>query len=148
MIVSGLLALLASTLFAGAAIYITLVEHPARLECGTELAATVFGPSYRRAALMQAGLALAASVAGLAAGLTHGHWLWYLGTTLIFAVVPFTFVVIMPTNKRLLDPARQAAAEDTPALLLRWGRLHAVRSLLSVMAVAAFATGLSCQPAA
>jgi hypothetical protein len=39
---------LAATLFGGAAIYITLVEHPARMVCGTQLAATVFGPSYRR----------------------------------------------------------------------------------------------------
>ena len=105
MILPGLLALLASTLFAGAAIYINLVEHPARLECGTALAATVFGPSYRRAAVMQASLALAASLAGLTAGLMHGQWLWYCSAALIFAVVPFTFVVIMPTNKRPLDPA-------------------------------------------
>jgi hypothetical protein len=47
-------ALLPATLFAGAAIYVTLVEYPARMQCGTELAATVFGPSYRRAAVMQA----------------------------------------------------------------------------------------------
>lgn len=48
-----LVAILASTLFTGAAIYINLVEHPARMECGTALAATVFGPNYRRAAVMQ-----------------------------------------------------------------------------------------------
>jgi hypothetical protein len=52
-----LVATLCAGLFAGAAIYITLVEHPARLECGTDLAVTEFGPSYRRAAIMQASLA-------------------------------------------------------------------------------------------
>ena len=40
-----LIATLCAGLFAGAAIYITLVEHPARLECGTVLAATEFGTS-------------------------------------------------------------------------------------------------------
>lgn len=33
-------AILATTIFAGAAIYINLVEHPARMGCSTELAAT------------------------------------------------------------------------------------------------------------
>ena len=42
------LAILATALFAGAAIYINVAEHPARMECGTALAATVFGLSYRR----------------------------------------------------------------------------------------------------
>jgi hypothetical protein len=40
-------AILTAALFSGAAIYINLVEHPARMECGTEFAASVFGPSYR-----------------------------------------------------------------------------------------------------
>ncbi|HWP91979.1 MAG TPA: hypothetical protein VNN20_07270 [Thermodesulfobacteriota bacterium] len=44
------LAVLTAVLFTGAAIYINLVEHPARMECETELATTVFGPSYKRAA--------------------------------------------------------------------------------------------------
>jgi hypothetical protein len=38
-------AILTATLFSGAAVYVNLVEHPARMECGTLLAATVFGPS-------------------------------------------------------------------------------------------------------
>ena len=54
-------------LFAGAAIYVNLVEHPARMECGTEIAATEFSPSYRRAAVMQASLA----ATGLGGGLVH-----------------------------------------------------------------------------
>jgi len=45
------IAVLAATLFTGAAIYINVAEHPARMECGTVVAATVFGPSYRRAAV-------------------------------------------------------------------------------------------------
>ena len=60
-------AVLAALLFSGAAIYINLAEHPARMECGTQLAATVFGPSYRRAAVMQIILALAATIAGISA---------------------------------------------------------------------------------
>jgi len=43
-----LVALLCTGLFAGAAIYVSLVEHPARLECGPALAIAEFGPSYRR----------------------------------------------------------------------------------------------------
>ena len=58
-------------LFAGAAIYISLVEHPARLECGTELATTEFGPSYRRAAVMQTSLA--------AIGFVCAIWAWLAG---------------------------------------------------------------------
>ncbi len=34
--VFGLIALVAATLFAGAALYITLVEHPARMGLGDE----------------------------------------------------------------------------------------------------------------
>jgi hypothetical protein len=41
----------AAGLFAGAAVYVTAVEHPARVECGQVLAIKEFGPSYRRAAV-------------------------------------------------------------------------------------------------
>ena len=62
-----LVALLCTGLFAGAAIYITFVEHPARLECGSALALTEFRPSYRRAAVLQAALAAAGCLAALGA---------------------------------------------------------------------------------
>ncbi|MPZ19989.1 MAG: hypothetical protein GEV06_19045 [Luteitalea sp.] len=55
------LATLCTGVFAGAAIYITLVEHPARLASGTAAAIAEFRPSYRRAAPMQASLRLPVS---------------------------------------------------------------------------------------
>ena len=116
--------ILTCSLFAGAAIYINLVEHPARLECGPELASTVFGPSYRRAALMQASLAMLATVSGVGVVLAGGPRLWLAGAVLIFLVVPFTFLVIMSTNKQLLDPERDRTTAETEALLRRWGSLH------------------------
>src|SRR2546425_8941666 len=39
----SLLATVCAGLFSGAAIYVNLVEHPARLSCGTELAVKEFG---------------------------------------------------------------------------------------------------------
>ena len=127
-----LLAVLASTLFAGASIYINLVEHPARLSCGTEIAAKQWAPSYKRATVMQVSLALIATGAGVVRGVVGGGWIWYLAAVLIFAVIPFTAIVVLPTNKRLLAPGRDLRSAETRQLLERWGQLHAVRSALSL----------------
>lgn len=128
------LAVLAATLFTGAAIYINLVEHPARMECGTGLAATEFGPSYRRASVMQVILAIAATIGGAGAWLTGGSRLWLLGALLIFAVIPYTLIVVMPSNRKLLDPGLDRTSETTHRLLQTWNKLHAVRSLLALLA--------------
>ena len=124
-----LIATLCAGLFAGAAVYITLVEHPARLECGTALAATEFGPSYRRATLLQASLAAVGFLAALIAWIRAGELPVLLGGTLLGLVIPFTLIVILPTNKRLLDPRLDRGSAEAAALLERWGKLHAVRSV-------------------
>ena len=69
-------ATLSTTLFCGAAIYINLVEHPARMGCDTKTAAMVWAPSYRRATVMQATLAILGFVGGTAAWWTSGHTSW------------------------------------------------------------------------
>jgi hypothetical protein len=121
-------------LFAGAAVYITLVEHPARLECGTELAATEFGPSYRRASWMQASLATGGFLAALVAAFQRHALLMLVGGVLLGAVIPFTLLVMLPTNQRLLAQGLDRGSAEAAELLARWGRLHAVRSVLAVVA--------------
>jgi len=128
------LATVCAGLFAGAAIYITFVEHPARLECGTELAATVFGPSYRRAAIMQASLAAVGLAAAVVAWAQGRGLIVLAGGLLLGLVIPFTLLVILPTNQRLLDPGLDRRSPETARLLVRWGRLHAVRSAVAGLA--------------
>ena len=125
-----ILATLAAGLFAGAAIYITAVEHPARLACGAELAVLEFAPSYHLATLIQAPLALVGCAAGIVAGWQRSDLVLALAATLLGAVVPFTLAIMLPTNKRLLNPELDAGSTAALALLVRWGRLHAVRSVL------------------
>jgi uncharacterized membrane protein len=129
-----LTAVLASTLFTGAAVYISAVEHPARLSCGTELAATEWTPSYKRATVMQVSLALIAGLSGIVRSVQGGGPLWASASLTLLAVIPFTLIVIRPTNNQLLDPRRDRGSDETRHLLTTWGRLHGVRSLLSVAA--------------
>ena len=128
------IATLSTTLFAGASIYINFVEHPARMGCDTKTAATVWAPSYKRATVMQASLAVIGCLSGLAVGVLGGGVMWLVGALFIGLVVPFTFIAIMPTNKQLLMPGRDLASNETRALLEKWNKLHAVRSVLSFIA--------------
>jgi len=130
-----LLATFCAALFAGAALYVNLVEHPARLEAGTVAAIREWRPSYRRATVLQASLA----VAGLLAAV--GAWIQGRGTAVLMAgltlgfVVPFTLVIIFPTNRRLSDRALDEGSGDAAALLAKWNRLHAVRSVAALVAL-------------
>ena len=129
-----LIATLCAGLFAGAAIYITLVEHPARMECGSVLAATQFGLSYRRATVMQASLAALGFLAAVVAWMQGRGVAVLLGGVLLGIVIPFTLIVILPTNQQLLDPGLDRTSTHAAGLLRRWGRLHAVRCGASALA--------------
>ena len=136
--IAGYVAVLACGLFAGAAVYISLVEHPARMECGVEIAATEFPPSYRRASVIQASLAAVGLVSSIAAWLARASFLWVVAGVLLGSVIPFMLIVILPTNKQLLNPALNRQSAETGRLLARWGTLHAVRSVLSGLALLLF----------
>jgi hypothetical protein len=129
------IALLSCSLFTGAAVYISLVEHPARMECGVEIALAEFSPSYRRATVMQATSAAVGMISSIAAWLAGATFWWLAGGIVLGAVIPFTLIVILPTNKQLLSPALDRQPAQTERLLAIWGALHAVRSILSALAL-------------
>jgi len=133
-----IMATLACGIFTGAAIYINLVEHPARMKCGTTLAATEFGPSYHRAAVMQASLAAVGSIIAMAAWWMGSSSWWLVGGIFLFAVIPFTLIVVMPINKKLLCPDLDKDSDLAHGLLTTWNRLHAVRTFLSFIAFLIF----------
>lgn len=136
--IAEFVAVLSCSLFAGAAIYISLVEHPARMECGVEAAATEFPPSYRRATIMQATCAALGLLSSIAAWLAGASFWWLVAGVLLGSVIPFTLIVILPTNKRLLSPTLDRRSLEAERLLARWNALHAVRSVLSGLALLLF----------
>src|SRR5262249_60147631 len=93
------------------------------------------------AAVLQVVLAAVGFLAAVGAWLRSGHIGLLIGGLLLGAVVPFTIVVIFPTNRRLLVPGLDPQSAEALVLLVRWGRLHAVRSVLSALA---FGTLLVC----
>jgi hypothetical protein len=129
------LAVLTAGLFAGAALYINLAEQPARLTLETRQAVLQWGPSYQRATWLQAPLAVVSCICGITVWLLAGDRGWLVGALLIGAVVPVTLLVIMPTNRQLLDDKRDPASPAARTLLVRWGHLHALRTVLSLAGV-------------
>ena len=66
-----------------------------------------------------------------------------IGALLIVANWPWTLLGILPINKALMATDLAEAGADTRTLLLKWNRLHAVRTVLGVLAVVAFLIALS-----
>ena len=139
---AGLLALTVAALFTGAAIYVSFVEQPARLDLDPPAMLRQWQPSYTRGAIMQASLAVISCGLGIVAFIATFKWHWLLGAALIIAPWPYTMFVIMPTNKALKATLPEQANQDTYNLVRQWGLLHAVRTLLGLGAVGAYLLAL------
>ena len=139
--VTKLLATFCSGVFFGAALYISFVQHPAALETGSDFARRFFRPMYRRAAVLQASLALVGCASAIAAYLGGADERWLAAAVLIGSVVPFTLIVIKPVNDALLQ--NRDAASEVGVLLTRWGYLHWARTVASGLAFLLFLSGFN-----
>ena len=138
---AGLVALMLAAIFAGAALYVSFVEHPARAALDDPAALTEWQPSYKRGAVMQAGLAVIAFLAGLAAWWQTGGLLFLAGAVFQILPWPWTLLVIMPTNRALLALHPGQAGPQSRALLEKWGRLHGMRTALGCAAALSYLAG-------
>jgi hypothetical protein len=134
----GLLALIASAIFGGVALYVNIVEQPARLSLDDSALLAEWKPSYKRGAAMQAPLALVGFVLGLLAWWQTSHPGFLIGAMAIIAPWPWTLIGIKPTNDRLLATDPDKAGPQTRALIVKWGAIHGVRTALGALATVAF----------
>jgi hypothetical protein len=136
--VFGLLALIASAIFAGAAFYINFAEQPARLSLDDRALLTEWKPSYKRGAAMQAPLAVIGFLFGMLAWWRIEHIGFLIGAIMIIAPWPWTLIVIKPINDGLLAIDPDKAGPQARTLIVKWGGVHAVRTVLGGLATAAF----------
>lgn len=70
--------------FFGAAVYISVGQHPAALAADGVVPARLFTPMYRRAAPMQATLAVIGGISGLITWVIGFAWGWLVGGIVLF----------------------------------------------------------------
>ncbi|MBR0696225.1 DUF1772 domain-containing protein [Bradyrhizobium lablabi] len=138
---SGLLALMVAAIFTGAALYVNMVEQPARLTLDDRALLAEWKPSYRRGFAMQAPLALIGCILGLIAWWQALHPGFLIGAVAMIAPWPWTIFVIKPTNDALLATEFDQAGPQSRALVVKWGGLHGVRTVLGAIGTLAYLWG-------
>ncbi|MCI4680527.1 DUF1772 domain-containing protein [Rhodoblastus acidophilus] len=135
---SGVLALVFAAAFAGAALYLVLVEQPARLALDDSSMIREWAPSDRRGFALLGGLAVLAALAGLAAFGQNSDIRWLIGALIVLASWPYTFFVIVPLNNRLLATSAARPDADAREIVTFWGQLEWGLFALGVVATAVF----------
>ena len=138
MFITEFLALFFCGVFFGAAVYISIAQHPAAMQAGVQVASTFFAPMYHRAAPMQITAALVGTVAGFVQWYLGGNLLWLVGAITLVLVIPFTLLFMKSINDQLLNPEAQLSEQDAKALLDNWAQRHAVRSIVSGVSFAVY----------
>jgi hypothetical protein len=140
---AGYLALTTAAIFTGAAFYINFAEQPARLSLDDRSLLAEWKPAYKRGYSMQATLAILGFLLGVLSWWLTGKLAFAAGAVLMLANWPWTILGIMPTNKVLMATELADAGAHTRTLLVKWNKLHAVRTGLAGLAVVAFLVALS-----
>jgi Domain of unknown function (DUF1772) len=133
----GPFALALAAAFSGAALYVNLVEQPARLALDDQAILNEWTPSDRWGVALLAGLSLLSAVFGLVAYFESQDVRWAIGALLIIMSWPYTYFAMSPLNDQILTLApRDVGAARV--LVRQWGRLEYGQTALGVVASAAF----------
>ena len=133
----GPLALCFAGAFTGAALYLNLVEQPARLALDDIAMLKEWRPSDRRGFALMAVLALLAGAFGLGEWLATHDVRWAAGALAALVTWPYVYFALAPMNDRILT---LTAADDgaARAFIRAWGRLEIGQTALGAASCAAF----------
>ena len=133
-------ALFCGALFAGAATYVSLVEHPTMTEGGLKLEGIYLLTSHPRPVVFQTFFGTVGSLSGILAGLTGGSIWWSAGGAVLAAVTLLQVFAVMPLSRRILAIDPQSDIRHAAPLFEKLARLHAVQCLAGLAALFVFIT--------
>lgn len=135
-------------IFAGAAAYISFSDVPALNKSGPNELWRFFPYMYSNAAKMQGSLAAISGTTGLIYSyriVDSSPFLgkvWLGGALCFIGIIPYTVLVMMPTNKRIIQSNKTLENEaEREALLTKWSNLHLVRTVVSFVGFGAMVYG-------
>ena len=139
----GLFAFSVASLFLGAALYINVVEQPARLALDARSMVREWVPSNRRAFVMLSSLAIISAILAYIDFARTGDVRWIIGGTVILANLPYAHYVIVPVNIWLCAIPPDAARSAARDLMRDWGLLEWGQAAIGLGAYCVFAWALA-----
>jgi hypothetical protein len=134
-----LLAFAAACAFLGAALYVNIVEQPARLALDASSVIREWTSSNRRGFVMLATLAVVSALSGYGQYVRTGDVRWLIGGTIILASWPYAYFVMTPVNILLYGVRRNAPASTIHELMRDWGLLEWAQTAIGLAAASMFA---------
>ena len=132
------IALLCCALFAGAALYVSLVEQPAIAAGGAQATGAYVLLAQPRPMFFHTFFASVGALAGITAGVTGGVILWLAGGLVLTFATMFQLAVVLPETRRLFKADLIADPEKATDVLTRLTKLHAVQSITGLVALSMF----------
>jgi len=133
----GSLALVLAAAFSGAALYVNLVEQPARLALEDQAMLNEWTPSDRRGVALMAGLSLLSAALGLVAYFASQDVRWAIGALIVILAWPYTFFAMAPLNNQILTLAPRDIGAAR-ALVRQWGQLEYGQTAIGLAACAVY----------
>jgi Domain of unknown function (DUF1772) len=134
----GLFAFAAASAFLGAALYINVVEQPARLRLDSSSSVREWTPSNRRGFMMLAVLAVVSALLAYMDFARGGDVRWTIGGVLILASWPYAYFVMAPVNIWLYTIPPRASASTIRELMREWGLLEWGQTAIGLLAWCVF----------
>jgi hypothetical protein len=138
----GLLAFAAACAFVGAALYINIVEQPARLTLGPHSMVREWTLSNRRSFVLLSTFAVLSAVAAYIHYGLNGDVRWTIGGTVILSSWPYAYFVIVPVNIWLYVLPPDRARSTVRKLMRDWGLLEWGHTAIGLVACSIFAWAL------
>jgi hypothetical protein len=130
----GLIAFAAACTFLGAALYITVVEQPARLALSPDAMVKEWQPSHRRGFVMLSVIALLAAVLAYADFATSRDVRLLAGGTVMLASWLYAFFVVVPVDVMIFSLPTGRARAAARALMREWGLLEWGQTVIAAAA--------------
>ena len=122
----------------GIALTASVVVHPILILIKPSSAIEVFKPFFDKTHIIVLVMSITVSLLALVASIISGNWWWFSISMIMHLNGPYTIIMMMPLNRRLMAEDIDPESEHTKNDLRKWGYLHGVRTVMNGVVFLAF----------